>query len=160
MSTCHCSWHTRHNPMSSDPPNFCWILDEICAWKASGSRFHVRKCWIKGFFKTNQTETQKTKSLLLAHVSLLWVGASTLLTKFVAQIVFYLSIYGKTACYFGITLVAFVLWRLFIPKGAAFCFKLNQRFCFSQGLLQTFRYLKSEVIFLFGPSSVKDCWLY
>lgn len=63
-----------------------------------------------------------------------------------------------------ITLVAFILWRFLIPEGAAsFCvhnLSLSRSFVFSQGLLLTFRYLKTEFVVHFDALSVKECWLY
>lgn len=73
MSTCHCTWHTRCNPVNSASTTL--LLN-------SGWDLYLEGFWIKvscqevlskSLFKTNPTETQKIRSFLAARVSLLWV---------------------------------------------------------------------------------------
>lgn len=119
MSTCHRTQRTRCNPVSSASTEF--LLNS--GWGLCLEGFWIRVSCQEVLNKRpvqNQSNRSPIKEVFSFSCSSCWSplshGPSTLLTKFVAQIVFYLSIYVKTAYYFGITLVAFVLGRLLIPK--------------------------------------------
>lgn len=122
MSTCHCTWHTRCNPVSSASTQL--LLNSGWGLCLEGFRIKV-SC--QGVLNKRHVQDQSnrnpTKDVFSFSCSSCWsplsLGLPTLLTKFVALIVVFLSIFVKTACYFGITSVASVLWRFLIPKGAA-----------------------------------------